>query len=270
MGQIYAVTHRELEKQFAMKVLHPHHDHSERLAERMRIEAQAMARLAHPNIVKVIDFWVPSDGAPCFVMELLQGRTLGEELFERSRIPSVEVIEWGCQALDALVAAHGIGVVHRDIKPENLFLHQASHQPRVLKLLDFGVARVLDEVSALTPSLMQKPTQSGTRIGSPRFMSPEGARGQKVDHRADIYSLGLTLYVALTGKEPFEMAKLSELVPPSRAGAENAPHGLDAILLRALEREREARYQTAIEFLKDLNQLRPPRRPTNPWMHTRR
>ncbi|HMA95534.1 MAG TPA: serine/threonine-protein kinase [Polyangiaceae bacterium] len=270
MGQIYIVTHRELEKQFAMKVLHPHHENSARLAERMRIEAQAMARLAHPNIVKVIDFWVPADGAPCFIMELLQGHTVGEELFERRRIPSVEVIEWGCQTLDALAAAHDIGVVHRDITPENLFLHQLEHQPRQLKLLDFGIARILDEVSEMTPTPLRKPTQSGTRIGSPRFMSPEGARGQKVDHRADIYSLGLTLYVAFTGKDPYEVRQASELVPTGHPGAKHGSLGLDTILERALEPKREDRYQTAREFLADLTSLRPIRRHSSPWQQFRR
>jgi eukaryotic-like serine/threonine-protein kinase len=265
IGQIYIVRHVKLEKLFALKLLHPHHDNSPTLAHRMRIEAQAMARLAHPNVVSVVDFWGADDGAPCFVMELLTGRNVGDEIRERRCLTASEVVDIGCQALAALLAAHEIGIVHRDIKPENLFLHEPRGQPRILKVLDFGIARIIADVSEFTPESLAKPTRSGTRIGSPRFMSPEGARGERVDHRADIYSLGLTLYVALVGSGPFDAGPVEVVPAPSKAGAQNVPPDLDAIVLRAIRPDRDERYQSAREFLQALAKLQPARRNHSPW-----
>ncbi len=269
MGHIYVVRHLQLEKPFALKMLHPHLIESPHLAERLRIEAQAMARLGHGNVVKVIDFWTDDEGVPCLVMELLEGRNLGAEVFERDRIPAPEVIDWGCQALSALVAAHEIGVVHRDIKPENLFLHQPSGKARVLKVLDFGVARVIEDYSDVTPEALASPTLTGTRIGSRRYMSPEGVRGERVDPRADIYSLGLTLYVALVGSNPFDGGAGEEVVPPSKAGALQSFPELDAIILRAMHRSAESRFQSAKDFLSELSRLAPVRRNRGSWQMRR-
>lgn len=263
MGQIYLVRHRLLDKTFALKVMHPHLADSPMLAERLRIEAQAMARLNHPNVAKVIDFWVGFDGTPSYVMELLTGNNLWVETSERQRISASDVIDWGCEALAALAAAHGIGVVHRDIKPENLLLHQAPGKTRTLKVLDFGVARVVGEVSALTPEPLSKPTRAGAKVGSPLFMSPEGRRGEPVDQRADIYSLGLTLYHALVGNIGFSPSR--DMPPPSKAANMAILPELDAIIHRSVQYDADDRYQTAKDFLADLSRLAPVRRSRESW-----
>jgi serine/threonine-protein kinase len=265
MGQIYVVRHRLLDRLFALKVLHPHLASDRRLADRLRIEAQAMARLAHPNVAKVTDFWTAEDGSPSFIMELLSGENLADHLLERQRLSANEVVAIGCQCMAALVAAHEIGIVHRDIKPENLFMHQPASGEAVLKVLDFGVARVVADCSALTPDRLVKSTRTGIRIGSPRFMSPEGLKGDRVDHRADIYSVGLTLYVCLVGNLVFDATHEKALTPPSKT-ADIEPHReLDRIILKAIQCDPDARYQEASEFLNDLNRLRSVRRNQSMW-----
>ncbi|MGC4067244.1 MAG: serine/threonine-protein kinase [Polyangiaceae bacterium] len=265
MGQIYVVRHRLLDKRFALKAIHPHLLEHASAPERLRIEAQTMARLGHPNIAKVTDFWLAADGSPSFVMELLTGRNLAAELFERTTLPQEEVIAIGCQALNALGASHAVGIVHRDIKPENLFLHEAPCHPRVLKVLDFGVARVLEGAPESSPQPLSVPTRAGARVGSPRFMSPEGRRGEPVDHRADLYSLGLTLYLALVGTIHFEMTKRDALPPPSTMSAMAISPELDSALARALREDPAERYSSAREFLETLERLAPPRRDRASW-----
>jgi serine/threonine-protein kinase len=265
MGQIYVVRHRALDRLFALKVLHPHLTHDARIADRLRIEAQAMARLAHPNVAKVTDFWTAGDGSPSFVMELLSGENLADSLLERGRIPVPEVVTLGCQCLAALAAAHEIGVIHRDIKPENLFLHKPPNDDWVLKVLDFGVARVVEDYSALTPDPLAKSTRTGVLVGSPRFMSPEGRNGAPVDPRTDIYSLGLTLYVCLVGNIVFDATLEKATTPPSKAANIDGLPELDRIVLKAIQPDPDARYQTASAFLNDLNRLRPIRRNPSTW-----
>jgi len=248
VGEVYVIEHEFLGRSFALKVLHPRHDGESTFADRMRVEAQVMGRLNHPNVVSVVDFWVASDGRPCVVMELLEGRTLNEELIERRRLPTVEALAIASQALTALGAAHALGVVHRDVKPENLFLHHAAGYGRVLKVLDFGIARVLPEGSSRTPARSAISTATGAFVGTPRFMSPEAARGERVDARADLFGLGLVLYVMLAGHSPFD-AGSAEPEPPSRYAGTSVPPELDALVLRSLEEAPERRFQTAEAFL---------------------
>ena len=224
-----------------------------------------MARLAHPNIAKVTDFWTAVDGSPSFVMELLSGENLADALLEEQQLAASEVMSIGAQCLAALVAAHSIGVVHRDIKPENLFRHKPHYGESILKVLDFGVARIVEDASALAPDPLALSTRTGIRIGSPRFMSPEGLRGVRVDHRADIYSVGLTLYVCLVGNLAFDVTHDKASTPPSSAKNVDAPHELDRVILKAIQPDPEARYQSALDFLNDLNRLRKVRRSPSTW-----
>jgi serine/threonine-protein kinase len=142
MGEVHLIEHRFLGARFALKIPRAELATDPQLADRMRIEAQAAARLRHPNIVEIVDFWIASDGRPCVVMEYLRGHTLRNELSVRGRLGIDETLEFSSQALSALAAAHRVGVVHRDIKPDNLFLQEMASGARVLKVLDFGVARV--------------------------------------------------------------------------------------------------------------------------------
>lgn len=265
-GSVYEVEHSFLGRRFALKVLHPHLASSPGLADRMRVEAQALGRLRHPNVVDVVDFWIANDGTPCVVMELLKGRTLHAELRERHRLAADEALELVSQGLRGLTAAHALGIVHRDLKPENLFLHQEQGRAVRMKILDFGWARVLPGGSHRMPS-PAAPTQTGATVGTPLFMSPEGARGERVDHRADLYSMGLVMYAALGGFIPDTHASTIPL-PSQFAAGDWYPPGLDEIALRAIQPQPEARFQTAQDFLGALQPLvrgsRPPGAPSEP------
>ena len=127
MGAIHEIEHRALGRRFVLKVLHTRFAGEPQFVDRMRVEAQSMARLHHPNVVEVVDFWIAENGRPCIVMEFLQGRTLADELVRRRNLPVPEVIGVIRQVLSALIAAHALGIVHRDIKPENIFMTTAGH-----------------------------------------------------------------------------------------------------------------------------------------------
>ncbi|MFZ5893268.1 MAG: serine/threonine-protein kinase [Myxococcota bacterium] len=245
MGEVYEIEHEFLGRHFAFKVMHPFLARDAQFADRMRIEAQVTGRLRHPAAVEVIDFWVAA-GRPCIVMELLRGRSLAQELRERIRLPTLEAVQIGIEALSALHAAHAVGVVHRDIKPENLFLHELP-SGRELKILDFGLARIVPRLALDTPPTLLVPTATGAMVGTPRFMSPEAERGRRVDTRADLYSLGVVLYVALAGHAPFD-EDAGPAEPPSTYMSEGAPLAFDAVILKAIAERIEDRYQTAEEF----------------------
>lgn len=254
-GSVCEVEHTFLKRRFACKVLHREGAAQPGLAQRLRVEAQLMGRVRHPNVVDVMDFWLSPEGAPCLIMELLHGRSLHAEMRARRRLPAGEVIELATQALSGLSAAHALGIVHRDIKPENLFLHQPPGFERVLKILDFGWARILPDATALMLSAPVPHTKTGASVGSPLFQSPEGARGEKVDARADIFSLGLVLYALLGGFVPdFHSGHVP--LPSEYAEGDWYPLALDEIVLRAIQVRPEARFQTAEEFLAALRSLR--------------
>jgi len=261
MGEVYRVEHTFLGREFAMKVLYARYAKNPSVVDRMRLEAQATARLQHPNIVDVSDFWIASDGRPCIVMELLQGVTVARELLVRGPFSVNTAIDYTCQLLAALSAAHEFGVVHRDIKPENLFLHEIQGQLRILKVLDFGVARVLPEASELAPLRLAETTATGAIVGSPRYASPEGLRGERVDRRADVFSAGLVLYSMLTQRGAFDKmlttdSPLSyEPPPPSTRVDSYLSPKLDAIVLKAIRWDVDERYQSADALLHDLRKF---------------
>lgn len=257
MGEVWVVRHDFLGSKFALKVLHPRFCDQQRFVDRMRQEAQIAASLDHPNIVPVIDFWVTIEGRPCLVMEFLTGKTLKQELKEKYRLPQYEVIELGCQLLSAVAAAHQRGILHRDIKPDNIFLHELPGRTRTARLLDFGVARVQRENTDHPIAELAEPTRTGAVIGSPGFMSPEAQRGERLDERADVYSVGVTLYQALTSQWPFDFTSKTPL-PPSHLVHGVTPE-LDALLTRALAPDKDNRIQSAPEFESRLRKMRPSR-----------
>jgi eukaryotic-like serine/threonine-protein kinase len=256
MGEVWAIRHEFIERDFALKVLHQRHIENSQLVERLKQEARAMSALEHPNIVDVVDFWVSSDGRPCLVMELLCGMSLNRLLVQQKQLGGADVITIGRQALSALGAAHAIGVVHRDIKPENMFIHQLPSQPWGVKLLDFGLARVTLGGASGSPLKPLQLTRTGTILGSPRFLSPEAMNGERVGPQGDLYSLGIVLYLCLVGLySHFDNALTPIFHPPSQCGAADCSPELDAIILRALEPERAHRYSSAVEFLEALDNL---------------
>jgi serine/threonine-protein kinase len=194
MGLVYDVEHLELGKRFVLKALLSDLAGRDDIAARLRNEQRALGRLQHPNIVTVTDAGVTATKIPFFVMERLEGETLGARLKRRGRLPVVEAMAIARGVLEGLSAAHEIGVVHRDVKPQNIFLCGA--QP---KILDFGVAKIADAGSVITAR--------GVAIGTPRYMSPEQVGGERVDGRSDLYAVGLLLFESITGKGPFDDAR---------------------------------------------------------------
>ncbi len=252
MGEIYEAIHRTLQRRVALKVLRPELGISDETMERFSREAQAAAAVGHPNIVDVIDLGVHDD-RPYLVMELLEG----ESLLHRMRGPyplSVEAaVRITGQVLSALASAHAMGVIHRDVKPENVFV-LAGSELRV-KLLDFGVSKF-----APVHHARRAYTREGVVLGTPRYIAPEQwLDARRVDHRADLFSVGVLLYELLTGAFPYPGDNESDIfrslveqtlepVAPSALRPE-VPPGLDAVVLRALEGMPAMRFPTAQDFL---------------------
>lgn len=262
MGAVYLVEHRKLGRELVAKILHDGLAADHRLVDRMRLEAQALGRLRHPHVVSVVGFDATSDGRPFLVLERLRGKTLADELVARKALPPLEAVTYTCQLLSALEAAHGLGIVHRDVKPENLFICDRPDGRRFAKVIDFGVARVLPNAAAGAPRPLSLPTDTGVVVGTPRFVSPEGAMGRRVDQRADVYGAALVLYTMLAGRGPFDHVKgetqiLSahlhhEPAPLSDIVKEPIPADLDVAVAKALRKNPDERYQTAREFCESL------------------
>ena len=266
MGQVYLVEHRELGRECVAKLVHEKLASEPQLIERVRIEAESLGTLNHPNIVSVNNFGTTMDGRPFIVMEYLRGRDLARTLASGRSFSAAESIDLVLQACSALGAAHSIGIVHRDIKPENLFLHEEPDGGVTLKVLDFGVARIIPGVSPDAPTPLPQPTKTGVIVGTLRYASPEGVAGYRVDYRADIYSLGLVLYRLLAGHGPFkdELTDTGQITaclteepkPPSFFATIRIPDELDAIVLKALRKLPDERYSSAKEFSEALSQAR--------------
>jgi serine/threonine-protein kinase len=203
MGEVLEAEHVTLKRRVVVKLLLPVFDSDPGMADRLRLEAQAVATLAgHPNIVEVLDFGKTPAGRPYLVMERLDGRTLREELRARGPLPVAQAVALAKQLLRGLGAAHSAGLVHRDIKPDNLFLCEpGANGKQTLKILDFGIVKV---AVGRGPAPLALPTAEGMAIGTPRFLAPEQAQGRPVDSRADLYAAGCVLFWMLTGRDPFQ------------------------------------------------------------------
>nr|WP_275939174.1 serine/threonine protein kinase [Polyangium spumosum] len=266
MGDVVEAEHVALGKRVVVKLLQERHASRADYVDRMRIEAQALAKITHPNLVQVTDFGQTAEGRTFLVMERLYGRDLRDELAQRRFFPVAEAIDVVRQTLAGLAAAHDAGVVHRDIKLDNLFLCDAPEGARrLVKVLDFGVAKVVSVTGESTPLPLAFPTAEGIAMGTPRFFSPEQARGKPVDGRADLYAVGMVLYTLLAGRGPFDhITTLLDLArahafqvpePPSRHATQALPAGLDAIVMKALAKEPAERYATARTFAAELERV---------------
>lgn len=264
-GDVYAVEHTGLGREFAAKLLHAHLKSDPQAVDRLRLEAQALGRLSHPNVVSVQTYGETRDGRPFLVMELLRGHTLRRELERRGALPVGLAVNHATAVLSALEAVHGLGVIHRDVGLESVFLAEGRDGSVQVKLIEFGIVRVLPNAPPSAPSPIAVPTESGQVLGTPRFLSPEGARGQKTDEAADIYGAALVLYSMLAGRGPFDHAGGGRAVleahaaeipePPSRYALEPVPAELDALVLHALQKDPHARPQSAREFREQLDRL---------------
>jgi eukaryotic-like serine/threonine-protein kinase len=246
MGAVFAATHVVTGKTVAIKWLLPEATEDRESVQRFVREAQAAARIRHPNVVDIYDVGLDDRGY-FLVMEYLEGEPLSSAL-QRGGYTAANLVDWLMPAIRALAAAHRAGVVHRDLKPANIFLEVSPEGgPPTTKLLDFGIAKVAEEHGADL-------TRSGTALGTPQYMAPEQIRGMKnLDHRVDIYALGVLLYHGLTRRKPFagdnygavaiEVAT-ARVIPP-REHDPNLDPGLEAIVLRAMSRDPDGRFARA-------------------------
>ncbi len=247
MGVVVAAVHVDLGQRVAIKVLLPEAMAHASTVARFEREARAVVGLESDHVARVFDVGRLDDGTPYMVMELLEGTDLAAESRERGRLPYAEAVGYVLQACDALGEAHRRGLVHRDVKPANLFLARRGRRDPIVKVLDFGISKLTSPEAA--PDL----TRTRDVMGSPLYMAPEQLRASKdVDARADVWSLGVTLYELVTGVAPFGGATLAELSaniltaePPSVVGAAPAskiPAGLEQVVSRCLRKRPEDRY----------------------------
>jgi serine/threonine-protein kinase len=251
MGIVYRVEHTRLGKLLAMKLLTGELSRNREVVRRFKHEALTVSKLSSPNTVQVFDFGT-SDGLTYLVMELVAGHDLARVLRAEGPMPFSRLGRIIVQVCNSLAEAHGMGIVHRDMKPENVMLVRADAAVDVAKVLDFGLAKIREG------SDLNELTSQGAIVGTPYYMSPEQVRGDPVDPRSDIYSLGVLMYRALTGHYPFHGATpmavftkhLTEqpIAPSERAPAFGIPPAVSTIVLKALEKEPERRWQNIDEL----------------------
>lgn len=272
MGEVYLARDTLLERKVALKMLPPALDRDPRGLRRFEQEARAASALNHPNILTIYEFG-HADGVCFIASEYIEGETLRQRL-ARGALPVAEAVRIALQIAQALEAAHSSNIVHRDIKPENVMIRPDG----LVKVLDFGIAKLNPGISATLPQPVS-PVQTisvslvGLVIGSARYMSPEQARGQTVDARSDLFSLGVVLYEMVAGTAPFAGETVSDVIAEILKGTPprlkdlvpDAPPAVDAIVNRALCRDCEGRYQTAAEMREDLQALTGEAAPTRPY-----
>ena len=254
MGEVYEAQHELIGRRFAIKFLHPQLASNSEVVARFQREAQAAGGLENENIAAVVDAGTSDDGAPYLVMEYLDGEDLAHLLMRGGALPLSRAVFIMIQACRGLAAAHGRGIVHRDLKPENLYICRRNDASDLVKVLDFGIAKLH---TGRSTSL----TQTGTTMGTPYYMSLEQARGAKdVDHRTDIYALGVILYEMLSGAKPHPGESYNAILyhvltqepAPLDSMRPDLPPGVSAIVQKAMAREPGDRYASVAEFMEAL------------------
>ncbi|MBL8682437.1 MAG: protein kinase [Myxococcales bacterium] len=243
MGTVFAATQAFTGRRVAVKVLHDHWASDETAVQRFVQEARIVAQLSHPSIAQVLDGGVDPQHGVFVVMERLEGRTLQQWLDEKQRVELEDVRRWLVPVMHALAVAHSSDVLHRDVKPDNIFLARQGDGSTVAKLLDFGMSKLTAGREALVK------THTGAVLGTPWYMSPEQTRGDVLDSRADVWSMGVVLYQCLSGDLPFAGNTLPAVIAgimtreptPLRSLREDLPQPLCDVVMRALQKDREAR-----------------------------
>lgn len=261
MATVYRAKHSQVDLHVAIKILN-RDEMNEKDIERLKREAKVLNSIFHPNVVKVYSFGFLESGEPYLVLDLLDGKSLDQMIQSEKCLPIVWLLKAFEQVCDGLICAHESGLVHRDLKPSNIMVVKPDEDAAFIKLLDFGIAR-----SLVTAPGEQKLTRHGEIFGSPLYMSPEAIQGQEMDHRSDIYALGCLMYESITGAPPFlgnnvimtfmkhmsEQPKpMAEVTPGLRISPE-----LEAIVIRCMQKDPNARYQSVAEVRKDLSTIPP-------------
>ncbi len=252
MGVVYRARHKELNKHFAIKMLHPEHSKDPINIKRFQQEARSASMLEHPNLISIYDSGIAPDGAPYLVMDFVKGQSLEGLLNKEGFIELDRFFAIMAQVCEALQHAHSAGVIHRDIKPSNIMITGDDHE--IVKLVDFGIARVMQP----TTKSMTKLTQSNDVLGSPVYMSPEQCLGYQLDERSDIYSLGVVMYECLAGTPPFAADNAIQVIvkqlqqdarPINRLRPDaGVPPALEQIVMQCLDKDPDSRFQSVGEL----------------------
>jgi eukaryotic-like serine/threonine-protein kinase len=251
MSEVYEARHRQIDRRVALKFLLPDVATQPELIARFRNEARAAGALQHENIAAVYDVGIAPDGAQYLVMEFLEGTDCAEALKGVRMFSAPRAAGMLVQVCRGLAVAHAHGIVHRDLKPANLFLCRRADGTDLVKIFDFGIAKLRRSADA------DLSTGTGAALGTPYYMSPEQARGDgDIDHRADIYALGIILYELLSGRRPYEGSSTLQIIhriltqPPPRLDElrRDLPMGLDAVVQRAMAKDRSERFSSAAEL----------------------
>jgi serine/threonine protein kinase len=264
MGVVYRGRHLTFNEVCAIKIVNDAIAGDANFLQRFQTEAVVTRKLRHPNAVRVDDFDYTDDGRPFIVMELVEGKNISEILHEEGPLRAPRSVRIATQAARALGVAHKLGIVHRDIKPGNIILATDEQGRETAKVLDFGIAKLLETAGDAKPGM----TMTGMMVGTPLYMSPEQFMGKKagddIDGRTDIYSLGVVLYQMVTARLPFEGDTIYSLMmqhmegnarPPHELVPElNIPQSLSRVILKAIDKSRDKRFQTAEEFIAALDQ----------------
>jgi serine/threonine-protein kinase len=268
MGQVYLGEHTRLGRKVALKLLRPEYARHTKAVQRFFGEARAVNQISHDNIVEITDFIendVDAEGKPAekyYIMELLRGRSLGDLQKTEGILPLERTLPIMLQVCSALSAVHESGIVHRDLKPDNIFLIEKAGKTDFVKLLDFGVAKFTD----LSASQQMGRTGVGALVGTPEYMSPEQMSGKTVDHRSDIYALGIILYEVITGRQPFTAKSLGEMAikhltvtPPKPSKLKDLPHmpsrELEQLIMQCLQKDPLKRPQHVSEITERLTPI---------------
>jgi serine/threonine-protein kinase len=248
-GSIYRAHHAQTGQLAAVKLLHKHLASAENIVRRFYRESEMVGRVRHPNVVELHEFGQLDDGRPYLAMEWLEGKNLEAELLDKGALALPAAIELVTQLCAGLAAAHAAGIVHRDLKASNVMLIERPGQAPLLKLVDFGIAKIVDDED------VTRLTRTGIRIGTPAYMAPEQIIGRDISPQTDVYAVGVLLYHMLTGQLPFGGRTAIEVedhhlhTPPPRASDVTELHGaVDDVILRCLAKEPGERYASVIEL----------------------
>ena len=263
MGEVFLANEKNTSKQFAIKILHSDLSEDAAALKRFEQEIETASRLNHANLVSIYDHGKTFDGSPFLVMDYIQGTTLSEWLQENNDLSTLDAINFFIQICEGLKEAHSKGVLHRDLKPSNILIQHGEGQLPVIKLADFGIARIANESVNYTQTL----TETSEVVGSPKYMSPEQCLGITMDEKSDIYSLGCLMYEVLEKRPPFEggnaiqiiLKQISELPPKFKAEAKAKDpqiRELEKVIFKCLSKETGSRYESVSVLLDDLETIK--------------